>query len=174
MSPEDNSIHDGLYCSYFFHFSKVSTKIVWLFWPGVSLSSLCIVSHHLQNFFTESKMRFLQLFSLTQILLCSIYIRLQCVRSVYLYTYPQVVQTWEGSDSTCGSLCHNHHRTTAGPRIEENTHINRCDYMEIDLYLYKSRSVGVICCTMPTCSILHSLHSLYSLLVSWLSALPCV
>lgn len=32
--------------------------------------------------------------------------------------YPLVVQTWVGSDSTCGSLCHNHHRTTAGPETK--------------------------------------------------------
>lgn len=42
------------------------------------------------------------------------------------FTYPLVVRTWEGSGSTCGSLCHNHHRTTAGPGTEENIHINRC------------------------------------------------
>lgn len=46
-------------------------------------------------------------------------------------TYPLEVQTWEGSDSTCGSLCHNHHRTTAGPGTEEKIHINRCYYMGI-------------------------------------------
>lgn len=41
-----------------------------------------------------------------------------------------MVQTWEGSDSTCGSLCHNHHRTTAGPATQAN---NRCYYVVTDL-----------------------------------------
>lgn len=44
-----------------------------------------------------------------------------------------MVRTWEGSGSTCGSLCHNHHRTTAGPGTEENIHINRCYHVGTDL-----------------------------------------
>lgn len=54
-------------------------------------------------------------------------------RPLIVITYPPVVQTWEGSDSTCGSLCHNHHRTTAGPGTEENIHIDRCYYVGTDL-----------------------------------------
>lgn len=30
-------------------------------------------------------------------------------------TYPPVAQTWGGWGSTCGILCHSHHRTGAGP-----------------------------------------------------------
>lgn len=42
-------------------------------------------------------------------------------------SFPQVGQSWEELDSTCGILCHNHHKTTAGRHsLMCHTHCNTC------------------------------------------------